>query len=176
MKIGRGLDILIRYVLLVLVALPNLYLFYFLFAPLTLFPVFFLLNLFYDAILNNSFILVNNSFTIEIIDACVAGSAYYLLTIFNLAIPKIKLKKRLKMLGFVFGSFLVLNILRIFLLSMLYVNGSTWFDFTHQLFWYLISIVFVIGIWFLEVKLFKIKQIPFYDDIKFLYKKSSLKK
>ena len=75
-----------------------------------------------------------------------------------------------------FGCFLILNIARIFFLSIAYVNGYSWFDFTHKLFWYLGSSIFVVGIWFAEVKLFKIKQIPFYSDLKFLYGHSNLKK
>ena len=38
-----------------------------------------------------------------------------------------------------------------------------------EVLWYLGSTLFVIGIWFIEVKLFKIKEIPIYSDIKFLY-------
>jgi len=61
-------------------------------------------------------------------------------------------------------------------LSIMYVNGSSFFDFTHKIFWYAGSTIFVIAIWFLEVKIFKIKGIPIYDDLKFLYKKSSINK
>ena len=80
------------------------------------------------------------------------------------------------MIALSFILFLIINILRIFFLSLLFISGSSWFDFTHELFWYLVSIVFVVGIWFTEVKLFKIKEIPFYSDLKLLYKKSLLKK
>jgi len=75
-----------------------------------------------------------------------------------------------------FISLLVINILRILLLIIIYIEGYSFFDITHKLFWYLMSIVFVIGIWFTEVKLFKIKEIPFYSDMKFLYKKFISKK
>ena len=75
------------------------------------------------------------------------------------------------MILFSFAFLLVVNILRIFLLIMIYIKGYYFFDITHKLFWYLISIIFVIGIWFTEVRLFRIKEIPFYSDIKFLYKK-----
>ena len=50
------------------------------------------------------------------------------------------------------------------------------FDITHKIFWYSLSILFVVGIWFLEVKLFKIKSIPFYSDIISVYKKSLFNK
>jgi hypothetical protein len=58
--------------------------------------------------------------------------------------------------------------LRIFILSILFVSGISFFDFAHKSFWYVGSIVFVVLIWFLGVKLFKIESIPFYSDIKFL--------
>ena len=168
-------SVILRYFFLALVALPGFNLFYFVFLPLTLYPVYFLLNLFFNATLVGNMIFIN-LFTIEIIGACVAGSAYYFLLIINLAIPGIKPLKRLKMVGFSFGILLIINLLRIFLLSIMYVSGSSLFDFTHKLFWYLGSTVIVIAIWFLEVKVFKIKKVPFYSDLKALYRKSSLKK
>ena len=160
-------SIIIRYLILILIALPNLYLFYLIFTPLTIYPVYFLLNLFWEASLQANTILIN-TFSIEVISACVAGSAYYLLLILNLSIPKIILKKRIKMILFAFSSLLILNILRIFILVSLFLMAPNLFDITHKLFWYLISIIFVIGIWFIEVRIFKIKQIPAYSDIKFL--------
>lgn len=157
--------ILTRYLILILLGLPNLWIFYLIFTPLTIYPVFFLLSLFFNASLFGNLILLNKSFPIEIIKACVAGSAYYLLLILNLAIP-MKINKRLKMLLFSFSALLVINILRIFLLSLLFVSGTSLFNLAHELFWYLGSIVFVIGIWFTGVKIFKIKEIPFYSDFK----------
>jgi exosortase/archaeosortase family protein len=114
-------------------------------------------------------IILVNSIPIEIIEACVAGSAYYLMLILNLSIPNIKIKKRLLLLLFSFSLFFVVNIIRIIVSSSILVSGATWFDFAHRLFWYVGSIVFVVGIWFLSVKLFKIKEIPFYTDIKYLF-------
>lgn len=169
------LDILIRYAILILIALPNLWLFYLIFTPLTIYPVYFLLNLFFETSLTGNVINVIN-FSIEMIPACIAGSAYYLLLILNLSIPKIETQKRLNMVFFSSLSFLIINILRVFLLSLGIISESPWFDITHKLFWYIGSIIFVIGIWFAEVKLFKIREIPFYSDIKFIYKKVGLKK
>ena len=128
-------DIFVRYAILILSALPNLYLFYFVFTPLTLYPVYFLLNLFFEPSLMGNIILVNK-IPIEIIKACVSGSAYYLLFILNLSIPNIKIKKRIKMILVAFASLLVLNILRIFFLSLMLINNSVWFGITHMLFWY----------------------------------------
>ena len=170
-------NLLLRYAIIILVALPNLWLFYTILTPLTVYPVFFLLNLFFDATLAGNFIFINNQIPIEIIPACVAGAAYYLLFILNLSIPSIELKKRTKMVLFSFGSLLILNILRIFVLSIFLISeNASLFDITHRIFWYLISIVFVVGIWFSTVKIFRIKDVPFYSDIKYLFAKSSLKK
>ena len=163
-------EIFIRYIILVVVALPNLYLFYFVFTPLTLYPVYFLLGLFYNVSLNGVVISMGD-FSIELLGACIAGSAYYLLLILNLSTPKIKFSKRIKMLSVAFISFLIINILRIFLLSIMFVSDSAWFNITHKLFWYAGSMIFVVGIWFLEVRFFKIKEIPLYSDLKFLWRK-----
>ena len=168
---NRFLDIIIRYVLLILLALPNLWIFYFVFTPLTVYPIFFLLGLFYDAsLLAGNILLINREIPIEFIKACIAGAAYYLLLILNLATPKMKLKKRINILLFTFGIFLFFNLLRIFILAFLAISGSSYFDVTHKVFWYSLSTIFVVGVWFAGVKLFKIKEIPFYSDLKFLYK------
>ena len=161
----KFLDIAIRYLILIAVGIPNLWLFYLIFTPLTIYPVFFLLSLFFNATLAGNRILLDNIFSIDIIETCVAGSAYYLLLILNLAIP-MEIKKRVKMLLFSFLSLLALNILRIFFLSLLFVSGASSFDITHKLFWYLLSTIFVIGIWFAGIKIFKIKEVPFYSDLK----------
>lgn len=168
-------DILIRYIILIIIAIPNLFIFYFIFTPLTLYPVYWILSLFYATFLDGTTIFIK-SLPIELVDACIAGAAYYLLLILNLSVPEIKFSKRLKMILFAFVSLLVLNIIRIVLLSFMYISGSQFFDFTHKLFWYAISIIFVVAIWFYEVKIFKIKNIPVYTDLKNLYLSSTLSK
>lgn len=163
--------IFLRYIILILISIPNLWIFYKVFTPLTAYPVYWLLSISYDtSIIGTSIILINRSIPIELINACIAGSAYYLLTILNLSIPKINIKKRLIMLLSSFAVFLIVNILRIYLLSNMAITGSNLFDITHILFWYSVSLILIVLIWFSEVKIFKIKDIPFYSDIKFLYK------
>ena len=157
------LDILLRYSILILIGIFGIGIFYFLFLPLTIYPVFFLLKIFFNPTLVYNTILIN-SFQIEIIEACVAGSAYYLLLILNLSTRGIKLEKRIKMLLFSFLLFLIVNVLRTFLLSILFVSGVSFFDVAHKLFWYVGSVVFVVGIWFFSVKMFKAREIPFYSD------------
>ncbi len=166
-------NIFLRYLIIILIALPNLFIFYFIFTPLTIYPLFALFKLFFSNVLliNNSFYILDKFF-IEIIPACIAGSAYYLLFVLNLSVPNISIKKRLKMLLFSFTFLWFLNILRIFILSLTFVSESSFFDLTHKLFWYAGATIFVVLIWFIEVKTFKIKDIPIYSDVKFLYKKS----
>ena len=168
-------DIIIRYLLIVLIAIPNLYLFYAVFAPLTIYPLYFILNIFFDITLDGSSLLING-FSINIIDACVAGAAYYLLFILNMAVPGIKLKKRAYMIGFSFLFLLILNIIRILALILVLFYGASFFDITHKFFWYFLSTLLVIIIWFAEVKLFKIKPIPVYNDFNYLYKKATSKR
>lgn len=160
-------DIIFRYLILILVGFTNSGIFYLIFTLVTIYPVYFLLGLFFNPSLASNIIILNN-IPIEIIGSCIAGSAYYLLLILNLATPGIKIKKRICIFLFSSLAFLTLNILRIVLLSIMFVSGVSLFDITHKLFWYLGSTIFVVGIWFLSVKIFKIKEIPFYSDIMFL--------
>lgn len=170
--------LIIRYLILVAVAIPNFFLFYLIFTPLTVYSVYFLLGLFFNvSLLSSIVILIEGILPIEFVEACIAGSAYYLLLILNLSTPGLKLKRRIYAIGFSFAAFLIINILRIFILSIVAISGSPEvFDVTHKLFWYLMSTLFVVGIWFAEIKLFKIKFTPIYSDFKSLYNKSNLKK
>ena len=175
-NLGDFLNIFLRYFILILIALPGLFIFYFIFTPLTVYPVYFLLGLFFDVTFLSKINILINNIPIELISACIAGSAYYLLLVLNLSTPKIKLKKRICAILFSFAAFLILNILRIFILSSLAVTGFSYFNVTHTIFWYGFSTIIVVAIWFVEVKIYKIKEVPFYSDIKFLYKKSLMKK
>jgi len=171
-KITREIiDFTVRYGLILFLAIPNFWIFYKLFSPITTYVVFLLLNLFYDVNLVGEVIFISNCFPIEIVSACIAGSAYYLLFALNLATPKIQIGKRGRIILLSFACLFVLNLIRILLLSFLFISGSAYLDITHKLFWYVLSTIFVAGIWFMNVKLFKIKEIPFYSDLKYLYKK-----
>lgn len=165
-------DIFIRYLIIVLIALPNLFLFYYIFTPLTIYPLFGLFKvLFGNVSLTGNVFLIGN-LSIEIIKACVAGSSYYLLFILNLSIPKTPLKKRLNMILFSFTFLLILNIMRIFILSLILVyfpQTPSLFDITHRLFWYFGATIFVVLVWFIQVKKFNIKEIPIYSDIRYLF-------
>ncbi len=164
--------ILTRYSLLVLSALFNLWIFYFIFTPLTVYPVYFIIKFFSGALLDgNNIILITESIItgrIEMIPACIAGAAYYLLFLLNLSTPNIKLKKRIKMILLSFLSLLLLNVARIVVLILIFMSGASFFDVTHKLFWYVLSTIFVVGIWFAQVKIYRIKEIPVYSDINYL--------
>jgi exosortase/archaeosortase family protein len=164
-------SIFFRYLILILAAIPNLFIFYFIFTPLTIYPLFGLFKIFLkDVVLINNNFFISKIFVINIIKACVAGSAYYLLFILNLSVPKISFKKRFKMILFSFSLFLILNILRIFILTLIVISNSSAFELIHKMLWYSGATIFVVFIWFLEVKFFKIKSIPVYSDIKSFFK------
>ena len=117
-------SLILRYMILIVSAYGNLLIFYVILAPLTIYPAFFLLSLFYNASLSSNIISIAN-FNIYLIDACIAGSAYYLLLILNLSTPHIK--KRISAILFSFVSFLIINILRIFIFSLLFINSFSLF-------------------------------------------------
>lgn len=158
--------LLLRYFIL-LGLMFTLPLIYKILTPLTVQGTSLLLKLFYQVSISGDIIAIFPNTIIQIIAPCVAGSAYLLLLILNLTLP-MKIKTRVYSIFFSTFLLFILNTLRIFILTVLLVNNSQLFDFTHKLFWYVLSTVFVIGIWFLTAFLFKIKQIPVYSDIKYL--------
>ncbi|MDP3026479.1 MAG: pacearchaeosortase [Nanoarchaeota archaeon] len=158
--------LLLRYLIL-LGLMFTLPLIYNILTPLTVYSVGFLLKLFYQISISGDIIAIFPHTIIQIIAPCVAGSAYLLLLILNLTLP-MKLKTRVYSILFSTALLFILNILRIFFLAVLLVNNSQFFGFTHKLFWYVLSTVFVVGIWFLTAFLFRIREIPVYSDIKHL--------
>ena len=162
-----ALSLGLRYIILLIIAL-NLELIYAIFTPLTLHLSNFLIGLIYNSnyIQNNSIFI--DTLEITLISACIAGSAYLLLIIFNLS-TEMQLKKRIKSLFFIILSFLIINSLRITYLSYLYKENLSYFNFTHELSWYFGSTLFLVIIWFINIKLFKIKNIPIFTDVKYLF-------
>ncbi len=148
--------------------------FSFIFFHLTIYPVYFLLSILYPVSVIDANLIISSK-TIELIPACIAGSAHYLLTALNLTTP-MKLKKRFPVLFFSLILFLIINISRIFFISLLFIESNSLFDFTHKFSWYFLSTVFIIGIWFFSVYLLKIKSIPVYSDFKYLLRKIKTKK
>jgi len=160
---NKTLNIFLRYIIIILAGLGNLYIFYKIFTPLTLRAVSFLLS---SPTIQN--LIIFNSRTIELIPACIAGSAYYLLLILNLTTPNIKLRQRIKILAISFIALFILNTLRIVILAIL--ANSIYFASLHMIFWYGVSTIFVVGIWICLVKIYKIKSIPVYTDFEYLYR------
>jgi exosortase/archaeosortase family protein len=169
MNTKEAIEIFARYLILMLAALFNLAIFYIIFTPLTVYPVYWVLHAIEPGtrLLEGNVIFFRGAWA-EIIGACVAGSAYYLLLILNLSMP-MELKKRLKSLVFLLGCFLVLNILRIAVFIALLAKGFQYFDVTHMTVWYFGSTVLVVALWFVNVWIFKIKEIPIYTDAKTIF-------
>lgn len=162
----EGLLLLCRYLFLLVLALGNLAVIYVIFTPLTIYPVYgFLLSASSStALLPDGVTLYFRGEHIQLVEACIAGSAYYLLLILNLATP-MSPKKRTKSLIFLLASFLILNILRIVIFAGLHVIGYKYFDLAHMFVWYFGSTILVVLIWFANTFLFKIEGIPLYTDL-----------
>lgn len=179
MKISQRIikQIFFRYILVLLIGIFVAFtpIFYKIFLPITIYPANLLLNLIYSSLVVGDSLLVG-SFSIEIIPACVAVSAYFLLLILNLTTPIKKIRNRIISLIFSIFLLLLINILRIFILSLLLINNFAGFDAIHKFLWYSLSILIVAGIWFLTAYLFKIKSIPVYTDVNSLLKLRKTKK
>jgi len=161
----RAWNIFFRYILAFIFGI-FINIFYFIFTPLTVYPVYFILKLFYPVLLQGETLIISTA-AITLVPACIAGSAYYLLLILNLLTP-IKLKTRIKALIFSFLALLILNIIRIVIFSSLYLSNFAYFDITHWIFWYFLSLLFVFLIWIAEIKIYKIKTTPLYTDLKYI--------
>jgi len=167
-------DLAARYSLAFALSINSLFIFYYIFRPLTFYPVLFILKLFYSAGLSGLELLIVNSYEISLVDACVAGSAYYMLAILNLTTRGIRFFKRIKIFFLDAALLLALNILRIVILAIVLVESSALFDVMHFIFWHVVSVVFVVFIWLFTIKIYKIKEIPVWSDI--LYLKSFMKR
>jgi len=169
MKTKEGLFLFGRYLILVLLGFFKLKLFYLIFTPLTVYPVFGVLSIVHEnARLFPGNLLFFGGFYAEIIPACVAGAAYYLLIILNLTTP-MEIGKRVKSILFVLATFLVLNVMRILIFSALLFSGYQYFDLTHKLTWYYGSTLIVVLVWFASTWLFKIREIPVYTDMRRIF-------
>jgi len=157
--------IFFRYLIILIAGLGNLVLFYKFLTPLTVHSVGGILSIFTQTVIKNSTIYLRE-LEIQIIPSCVAGSAFYLLFILNLTTRKIKANKRIKILLVSFASLFVLNLSRILIL--IAINKKPYFESVHWVFWNLISIVFIAGIWIAMTKIYKIREIPVYSDVKYL--------
>ena len=169
------IEISLRYFLLLLIAFLSVKydLLYKIFTLLTVVPVRMILEQIYpnlqyipayDCLSQVAPALVLKGYYACIIDACVAGAAYLFLLAFNLLTP-MHIVKRVKSIAFLFATFLVLNIIRITVFIIMVNTGDQYFEIIHEWTWKFFSIGVVVGLWFLNVWLFKIKSIPAYTDM-----------
>jgi exosortase/archaeosortase family protein len=160
-----------RYILAILIGIfYSIY--YTIFKPITLWISFSLIKF-----LDSSAILINNqiyttSHILTFIDACVAATAYLLLTILILITRGISWKRRLYM--FIFGSILILafNLVRIEILFYFLLNFKyNIFENLHMIIWKFLSTIYVFFVWIYLTKYFRVRQIPIYSDYKYLIKR-----
>jgi exosortase/archaeosortase family protein len=154
-----------RYISLILLGLGNLYILYKILTPITIYTLKIILSIFTKPFLVDNIIYVK-AIGIEIIPACVAGSAFYLILILILSTADIKPKTRAKALVAALLTLFILNMLRILIL--IPMADAAYFETAHWIFWHVISTIFVIAIWIGTIKLYKIKSIPIYSDIKYI--------
>ena len=161
---------ILRYIItLIITIFSNI--FYSIFTPLTIYPTYAILSLTQTTTLTNTTLTFNGT-QFTFIPACIAGTAYLVLTILVLTTKGIKPIERIKALLTGYLLLLLLNITRILTLIFIYTFISEQlFHTLHLIFWHILSTIFVLLIWILLTKLYKIKQIPIYSDIKHLLKK-----
>ena len=139
-------NIIIRYLLIILLGLGNLWVIYLIFSPLTFYTVLFILNLFSKTYVSAS-TMYSSEFIIELVKPCIAGAAYYFLIILNLSTP-MPLKDRINSFLSTICIFFLLNIGRIILFTFLYAKDFAYTDIFHKLTWYFGSTVLLLIIWF----------------------------
>lgn len=168
MDTRETVGLVLRYLTLAILPLGGLFVFYSVFTPLTVYSAYFIFNKLYGATLLAGNVIFFKGYYAEIVQACVAGAAYYLLVILNLTTP-MRIKKRIKSLLFLLFSFLIINIIRISIFGVMFTKGYKYFDVAHELTWYFGSTLIVILVWFANVYIFKLKAIPVYTDMMHLF-------
>jgi len=167
-----------RYLVILLLGLGNLYIFYKVLTIPTVHVLNLLISLSKETLVMGNIIYVKDTFfnttAIEIIPACVAGSAFYLLLALIFTTSKIKPSKRASIIISSVITLFVLNILR--MLILVGIKDITSFETVHWIFWNLVSVVLVVGIWIYMVKRHRIKSVPVYSDFKYLAGLNSRKK
>lgn len=164
-QLKKILGIFARYFAVLLLGLGNLYILYKIFTPITIYTLKAILSIFSNPILKDNIIQLGCT-KVEIIPACIAGAAFYLLLILLLTTSDIKPITRLKAGLTALLIFFILNILRILFLTT--ITNKPYFEAIHWIFWHLMSTIFVIVTWIIIVKLYKIESIPIYSDLKYM--------
>jgi len=159
------LGLFARYFAMLLIGAGNLYVVYKVLTPITIHTVNTVLSIFTKTVLEGNIIHLSNV-GIEIVPACVAGSAFYLLLMLLMSTANIRPQTRIKAIITALVMLFVLNILRILIL--IPMANASYFEIVHWIFWHFVSIIFVVIVWFSIIKMFKIKEVPIYSDIKYI--------
>ncbi|MBS3108771.1 pacearchaeosortase [Candidatus Woesearchaeota archaeon] len=126
----------------------------------------------YKPIITNDAIIINN-IVLKFISACIATLAYVLLLLLILLTKDLGFKNGVKL--FLTGSIIIFiaNIIRVdFLIYAYFEYGSNLFSKLHLFIWQFLSGIFVAFVWVFLSYIYKIRNIPVYDDIKELYNRS----
>lgn len=161
------LSIVIRYILLLILGSFNLIIFYKIFTPLTIYPVYFLFSVFFPNSMLVGETIYFKTIALIIAPSCIAGAAYFLLTILNFTTP-MNFLRRILSLAFSYIIFLIINIFRIFIFAIFFIWSFSIYNLTHFIFWYVVSTMIVFFSWYFTIKFFNIWKTPFYSDFKFL--------
>ena len=155
---------------LIIVLLP-IDIFYLLLLKPTLHVSSLFLSSYTPIILDDSLII--NNVILNFIPACIATLAYVLLLMIILLTKDLGVKNSIKL--FLLGSVIIFiaNIARIDILIYIYFEyGGNMFNKLHLFIWKIISGIFVAFVWIFLSHVYKIEQVPIYDDIKELYYRS----
>lgn len=157
--------LMLRLGILLAIFLLPINIFHIIFSKATLILSYNLLNVLgLNPALRPESIIIDN-FNLLFVPACVATSAYYLLTALILLTKNIPLKKIFML--FAFGSLLLLimNVIRIDILIVILLEyGTNYFETIHLFAWKILSSILVAAVWILMTYLLKIKSIPVYSD------------
>lgn len=163
-------DVVLRYSLSIILGI-FFKIFYLIFSPLTIWLTYFSIKLFVPSATLSQYKIYTPFSTLTFIDACIAASAYLLLSILILTTKGIRFRQRL--FYFVIGSILILsfNIVRInILVYFLYVSKTNLYETFHMIFWKFLSTIFVFLTWVFLITKFNIIHIPIFSDFKALKK------
>ena len=145
------------------------------FTQITISAVYFLLSAYKPILINN--LLIVKIYKFEFVEACIVPYAYYFFWFLCLFTKDILTKIRIKMIVYGFIMIFLMNILRIvFVIDLAARYGLVWFNVVHLFIWHFISGIYIAIVWVILVRHYKIKSIPFYSDIKELYKRSIFNK
>jgi len=138
-------------------------------SPLTFYASYYSL-FFLNPVLTSSTTFAIGEYSLRFVPACAAASAYLLLIVL-ISLVDLRLKKAVKV--FLVGSLLIFiaNLIRIDILVFIWIKyGSSLFNTLHMFFWRVLASLYVVVLWLLLSKWFKIKDIPIYSDFKRIFK------